>query len=504
MTSDRTTGPIHRFFHRGWGIIHASLLNLYYWLKIPQGIDWVRFLCHCYSTSQFSPLNAKGNVVQLIQWKQGEWLDCTAQGKLRRLTTKWAKTWFILKNILLGGSFQSRVKRVVYYTFLTLTIEIYNPFDKKVLEFFLEKKLHFIQRLLKKFKTVNGQSWKTEEVGYHLNVFQRSSLLQGKIICEMHRAVKNQKEPAVVRDAREALKKGLAPLLITSGCSGAYWMRGTSREIVGLFKPFDEEIHAPNNPIGPIMQGAMGHRKTRMGVRVGEATHREVAAYLVDQFFEFGMVPRTYYATFTHQAFFNAQEDRFGKRAFKKKYGSFQEFLEGFSPLYQLTEEEQKKIPLEEFQLLVILDVILGNTDRNMGNILIGDEKIAAIDHGLVFPDFPEDVSSWYWDFFEQGKQPIFSSFLDLLSAFPYEKLGWKLKKKCQIQEPSLARMRERIALFREGVLAGYAPADLIDLMKYKYLLELVDLDATLADKAKELVLEYKKTKASSSESTSS
>lgn len=471
---------------------HYYLLSLYFSFKIPQLICWIKFLFHHYSAAQFSPLNAKANVTTLIQWQQGERLDSDAKGKLSRLTSKWQKLSFVLKNILLLGAFQSRLKKVIYYTFLTLTIEIYNPFDKVILRAFLERKTRFIEKLLKKVKVFTNDKKMDSEVKYHLEVFKRGSLLQSKIIDEMHKAVKKQKEPSIIKDAKEALKKGLYPLLVSSGCSGSYWMRSSSKEIAGLFKPFDEEIQAPNNPIGPVMQGAMGQRRSRMGIRVGEAGHREVAAYLVDQFFEFGIVPRTYYASFAHPMFFSARESRFSKREVKVKYGSFQEFLEGFIPLHKLPKEEQKKIPLEEFQLLLVLDVILGNTDRNMGNILVGDEKIAAIDHGLVFPDMPEDLSYWYWAHFEQGKQPLAAPFIELFKEFPYEKLSHMLKKKCRIQLPCFARMRERIALFREGILKGYVPAELVDLMKLEYLSQLVDLDMSLILVAKEIVSSYK------------
>ena len=83
----------------------------------------------------------------------------------------------------------------------------------------------------------------------------------------------------------------------------------------------------------------------------------------------------------------------------------------------------------EQFQLLAILDVIIGNLDRNLGNILVGENQIVAIDHGLSFPDFPLHPSIWYWDFFEEGKKPLHSAFIELLETFPFEALSQKLKK---------------------------------------------------------------------------
>lgn len=352
----------------------------------------------------------------------------------------------------------------------------------------------FLKRLLTYVKRINGKEWDRSDIEIHIEIFYRNSLLQAQVIENMERAVRGQKEPPIIRDAKEALKRGLNPLLITVGCSGAYWMRATNREIAGLFKPFDEEIHAPNNPIGPSMQGAMGQRKTRWGCRVGECAHHEVGAFLVDEFFGFGIVPRTYYASFSQRTFFLARENRMETfRKAKMKYGSFQEFVSGFESLDELSREERERLPLDEFQLLIVLDVIIGNTDRNMGNILVGEEKIAAIDHGLCFPDrIADDLSSWYWSAFELGKQSLLPSLVELLNNFPFETLSRKLKKRCFLPPEALHRMRERVVLFSEGVNGGLTPADLEGLMKPEYLFPLIELDSRLREEAKVQVAQYK------------
>ena len=92
-------------------------------------------------------------------------------------------------------------------------------------------------------------------------------------------------------------------------------------EVVGLFKPFDEEIYAPNNPLGPDFRSPLGDRTGHVGIRVGEAVHREVAAFCVDAFFGFGIVPKTYYASFIHPAFFLSTEKREEKMRPKMKMG---------------------------------------------------------------------------------------------------------------------------------------------------------------------------------------
>ena len=208
----------------------------------------------------------------------------------------------------------------------------------------------------------------------HIQVFGRNSLLQAEVVRRMKEAVKKQKPNALLIEAQAALKEGVSPVLATKGVSGAYWMRGADRRIVGLFKPFDEEMRAPNNPMGAEYQGSLGLRRIRIGCRVGESPHHEVGAFVVDEFFGFGIVPKTYYAEFTHRVFYLAREDR-SRKANKTKYGSFQEFVEGFVSLEKLTRKEVASIPLDEFQLLVVLDVIIGNTDRNVEIFFLGQRK---------------------------------------------------------------------------------------------------------------------------------
>lgn len=479
-----------RLFDHYFLKIKEFIKHIYYFLKINEVVFFIQFIFHRYSIKQFSLDHLRHNFHVILQSEPDDGIAATRKGKLIRLTSAAQKKAFILKNVLLFGALQARVEKAIYYTIVAWTIEIYNPFDKEVLAAFLERKVHLVDRLLKKARFVNGRRWNQSGAYAHLQLFKRNSILQEAMIERMHRAVRKQKVPKIIKDAQEALKKGLHPLLITTGCSGAYWMRSTEREVAGLFKPFDEEIHAPNNPIGPVMQGAMGQVRTRLGIRVGEAAHREVAAFLVDQFFHFGIVPKTYYATFTHQAFYSSREDRFSRRIVKKKYGSFQEYIEGFLPAYKMF-DRLDRVPLEEFQLLVLLDVIVGNTDRHLGNVLVGEDKIAAIDHGLIFSDCHDSYSYRYWDYFPQGKEKMRDVFVEFLKTFPYAALAQKLNYKCDIQLPCLHRMRERVALFLEGILAGHPPVDLIGLMQREFLQPLRYLEETLQTNAKEIVSTY-------------
>jgi len=487
------------FFRRWSRIIEEKakffFLSIYHKLKIYEITFFFLFLFRRYSPEQFNPLQVSENVRRLFRIRPTDGLTATKEGKLIILRSKWEKIFFSLKNALLFDALQKRVEKVVFYSFLTITLELNNPFDRNTLEFFLNKKIAFLERLLDYVKKINGKLWDQTEIKLHIRIFHRNSLFQSQVIRTMRQAVKKEKESALVIEAKEALKRGLYPVLVTVGVSGSYWMRGTDRQILGLFKPFDEEVHAPNNPVGPRYRGALGLRKTRRGCRVGESPHHEVGAYVVDEFFGFGIVPKTYYAEFTHHAFFLTRENLLSsRRAVKTKYGSFQEFVGGFVSLNKVAREEMASIPLDEFQLLVILDVIIGNTDRNIANILLGDEKIAAIDHGLCFPDRIDSFSYWYWSYLQQGKKPIFKPLVELLMNFPFDELERKLYKKCFISLNALHRMRERVVLFTQAVKADLVPSQLADLFTHEYLYPLIDRTTTLNDIAAQQIRLYMET----------
>lgn len=472
--------------------IYRLYLILYTKLKIPEVKFFFLFLFHRYSARQFNPAHVSHNLRILFRMSKRDWLTSTKSGELLLLSSKLQKGLFSTKNILLGNALQRRVEKTIFYTYLTVTLELNNPFDRRVLEFFLEKKIALLERILGYVKEVNGKPWDQAAIRLHMQMFHRNSLLQDEIIRRMHRAVKREGTKPLVKEGQEALKKGLYPVLVSVGVSGSYWIRGTDRRIIGLFKPFDEEVHAPNNPIGPRFRGALGLRKIRRGCRIGESPHHEVAAFIVDEFFGFGIVPHTYYATFTHHNFFLARENVLSTRkAAKTKYGSFQEFLEGFASADKLSKEAHASIPLDEFQLLIVLDVIIGNADRNAGNILIGEEKVAAIDHGLCFPDTIDTFSNWYWSYFPQGKEPLFKPIVDLLHSLPLEKLAFKLNKKCFISLKALQMMKERVALFTAAIDAGLVPSQMEELFQRLYLSPLQDRDATLKGAAKEQVRLY-------------
>ncbi|GMM37364.1 1-phosphatidylinositol 4-kinase [Saccharomycopsis crataegensis] len=250
---------------------------------------------------------------------------------------------------------------------------------------------------------------------------------------------------AIVEDAITAKEEfDIEPQIIPAGSSGSYFIYSTSREIVGVFKPKDEEPYGPLSPkwakwihrnLFPFFFG-----RSCLIPNLGYIC--EAATSLLDRQLQTHIVPYSdtvflsspnfYYKYFTRR--------KYTELELPKKVGSFQLFLHGYMeadkffkkfpfpgsnqrngqakfPVYEYLDDEGISEQLyfewapgviqqfrEELEKLVILDYIIRNTDRGLDNWMIGIEwvnsfnsvtgeaiktpklKIGAIDSGLSWP----------------------------------------------------------------------------------------------------------------------
>ena len=107
----------------------------------------------------------------------------------------------------------------------------------------------------------------------------------------------NKPEPKVMKlleTTMEALENGKNPELTTEGTSGVYQILSQKNIKISVFKPFDEEVNAPNNPRNRA--APLGSEGICKGILSGECATREVAAYVLDSIGEgFHGVPTTTY-----------------------------------------------------------------------------------------------------------------------------------------------------------------------------------------------------------------
>jgi hypothetical protein len=73
-------------------------------------------------------------------------------------------------------------------------------------------------------------------------------------------------------NVKSGFLKGIKPRLSENGTSGTYLLENNVRKVVAIFKPYDEEPFAPNNPRNFV--GELGGHGFRSGILSGESATR--------------------------------------------------------------------------------------------------------------------------------------------------------------------------------------------------------------------------------------
>ncbi|CAB3396505.1 unnamed protein product [Caenorhabditis bovis] len=214
----------------------------------------------------------------------------------------------------------------------------------------------------------------------------------------------------IFRRAQEAINKGVHPSLIPEGSSGSYFVYDVDGEILGVFKPKDEEPFASLNPKWPkFFQRMLCFCCFGRACLIPNTGYlSEAAASIVSEMMQLDVVPTTRIVKLASPSFYYSRF--FGNPDVRPKEGSFQLYVKGYESgntvfarwnydKKLLSEEEEAKFRVL-FQKMCIVDYVIRNTDRHMDNLLVkhvpGKEiQLAAIDNGLAFPvRHPECASS--------------------------------------------------------------------------------------------------------------
>lgn len=192
--------------------------------------------------------------------------------------------------------------------------------------------------------------------------------------------------------ALAGLLSGIIPRLTEDGTGATYLLRDARKQqVLGVFKPKDEEAFAPQNPRGYVgPENSMG---LRQGTYSTQQAAREVAAHILDHS-EFAGVPATTLVHAKHPKFVTVRETSVWK------VGAFQEFVESSNMAYDLAPQV---FSVSDVHRVGILDIRIVNLDRNDGNLLVrrrnpseviqdrqiqkSPYKLVPIDHGLTLPD---------------------------------------------------------------------------------------------------------------------
>lgn len=194
-----------------------------------------------------------------------------------------------------------------------------------------------------KFKIgkVKGKTDEEERLEIHHSVFQAPDWIRPanseQLAAAGHGRMTTGQFEDIVESVRVAIEQGVHPKMISQGSSGSYFARNIEGEIVGVFKPKDEEPYAAGNPkwnkwihrnLFPCFFG-------RACLIPNLSYVSEAAAYTLDCRLETNLVPYTDVVYLSSKSFhydFWARRNFYRKKKpYPMKPGSFQVFLQGFS-----------------------------------------------------------------------------------------------------------------------------------------------------------------------------
>jgi hypothetical protein len=266
--------------------------------------------------------------------------------------------------------------------------------------------------------------------------------------------------------ARAGLAAGSAPKLVAAGTGGSYFLQDVQGRPVAVFKPEDEEPLAVNNPKGRTPGSSTdgsssstgsGSEGLRRGTKPGEGAYREVAAYVLDHQHFSGVPPTALVSAYVNSEAGGAV-----------KVGSLQQFIQSDG---DCEERGHSHFPLQEVHKIAVLDLRLGNSDRNGGNILVRrnasrDEwELIPIDHGYCLPGSFEDLSyEWmYWPQAERPFEPKTLQYIESLDADRDEAIltahGIQLRPEC------LRVFRVCTMVLKKGAKAGLTPSQIASIL---------------------------------------
>ncbi|KAI8468286.1 MAG: phosphatidylinositol 3 and 4-kinase-domain-containing protein [Monoraphidium minutum] len=289
--------------------------------------------------------------------------------------------------------------------------------------------------------------------------------------------------------AAAGLLEGRAPRLAPAGTGGCYFLHDNEGNPVGVFKPADEEPLAAHNPKGraaphpadlsaaaaaalagagawalaggaPAPRGGAGGAAAAAaggegaivgGAAAAAAAAAPVAAWLLDHG-RFAGVPAT--------AMVQLQLGGAGGRA---KVGSLQQFVAAES---DCEERGVSEFPPSEVHKIAVLDLRLGNTDRNGANILArrgpgGAWELVPIDHGSCLPDTFEDLS-FEWAWWPQASVPFDDRTLAYIASLDADRDAAALAAHGLALRPECLRaLRVCTMLLQRGAAAGLTAAQI-------------------------------------------
>ncbi len=383
-----------------------------------------------------------------------------------------------------GASFfgRWRLEALLNIIFFSFLYEIRSPLDLVGMKrYFMHKKGIAEKALMNLQRYTNLE---TEHLKAIIQQFEKSYLIRKAII---QKTEKTLVRTVLVHDLEEALIKGITPQHVLKGYSGSWVLRDKNYVKRAIFKPFDEEMGAPNNPRGDRLRGVLGSTAIRKGIRSGESYLREVAVYKISHYLGFSVVPETVVASFSNDYFFGIRR-YFMKpnNAVTKKHGSLQTFIPNAQDFTALPSRFIKSINPVLLHPIFLLDILVGNDDRHCRNLLWDGYKVVAIDNGFTLSSEQIRQDGWKWLEMPQTKAPVDMLLKKKILDLKSEKLPLDFDKSVH------ARVKERLTLLQVGLESGLTIFDIIGVMTASNMKNLLNLDKTLYERAQKMIQERK------------
>ena len=266
---------------------------------------------------------------------------------------------------------------------------------------------------------------------------------------------------------QEALESGLEWTLIDGTNSGSYRLGD-----LAIFKPSSERNFGPENrEIAKRGKDLSLDEVEEQKWVKGFTAEKQYLATL----FDFGSVAKLPQGHITHRT-----SDQFAASKISEKMGFEQEIILGAIPLVELhplfaknpTEAYNslknhpilQEVPLEEFQKIALLDALLYNEDRHLGNILVvrdleGKPHLRPIDMDMILPG---SFSKIYTGLFKHPRihEPFTQENLDFIRLLSPDEVFEKVKS---IALPDLAAKQAKILalVIQEFAAKGFSLGDI-------------------------------------------
>lgn len=206
----------------------------------------------------------------------------------------------------------------------------------------------------------------------------------------------------IVEEVKYAISLNIQPQRIQQGSSGSYFCRNRHGQIVGVFKPKNEEPYGKLNP-----KWTKWLHKTCCPCCFGRSCLipnlgyiSEAAASVVDRALSLNIVPRTEIVSLASPAFYYSYLDKSAAHRnpglLPPKLGSFQLFMHGYidatkflrdgpvmlrdgrlprDPVSGALDHRLQQHFQQDFENLAILDFVIRNTDRGLDNWMVRFEE---------------------------------------------------------------------------------------------------------------------------------